>query len=64
MQKGHLQARLYVGNKVELIGCNKDKARLVVLLSSRLEQERGGASGDIFDSAVKKVIYRCRRSIE
>ena len=62
MRKGHLHARLYLGNKTELVAINKDKARLVVLLSSRLERERPGASGDIVDTQRDEVVYRCCRT--
>lgn len=63
MRKGHLQARLYLGNRTELVATNNDKARLVVLLSSRLEREKLSATGDIVDTELNEVVYRCCRSI-
>lgn len=61
MRKGHLQARLYLGNRIELVATNSDKSRLVVLLSSRLEKERLGVCGDIVDTQKGEIIYRCSR---
>ena len=63
MRKGHLQARLYLGDRTELIATNDDKARLVVLLSSRLEKEKLDATGDIVDIELNEVVYWCCRSV-
>lgn len=61
MKKNHLEARLYCGNRSKLIAVNNDKARLVVLLSSRLENEKLGVHGDIVDTQCGEVIYTCCR---
>lgn len=62
MRKGHLHARLYLGNRIEVVATNSDKGRLVVLLSSRLERERPGAFGDIVDTHLGEIVYRCCRT--
>jgi hypothetical protein len=62
MAKGHLLARLYVGGDVEVIGRAENKVHLMVVLSSRLEEEASGISGDIIDTSCNQVIYRCCRS--
>lgn len=62
MRKGHLHARLYLGNRIEVVATNSDKGRLVVLLSSRLERERPGVFGDIVDVHKGEIVYRCCRT--
>ena len=62
MTNGHLLARLYIGGDVEVIARAENKVQLMVVLSSRLEQEASGISGDILDLKHNQVIYRCCRS--
>jgi hypothetical protein len=62
MTRGNLLARLFVGNRIEVIAQDSNKGQLMVLLSSRLEREGVGTSGDIFDVSINQVVYRCCRS--
>ncbi len=62
MRKGHFEARLYLGNRTKLVASNNNKARLVVLLSSSLEKEKLGVSGDIVDTHLNEVLYLFYRS--
>ena len=62
MENKTLQARLHIGNHMEVIANDDEKTALIVLLSSRLEDERSGAIGEIYDLSCKEVVYRCRRS--
>ena len=59
MNEGCFQARLHIGNKVEILGHHASKSCLVVALSSRLEEEPSGTSGDIIDIKKRKIIYQC-----
>lgn len=61
MRKDYLQARLHFGSRIKLIATNRDKSRLVVLLSSRLEREQPGVYGDIVDTKKDEVVYTCSR---
>lgn len=62
MSQSNLQARLYVGNQVEVVATGSEIKNLIVVLSSKLECETSGMSGDIIDTCRQQVVYRCCRS--
>lgn len=62
--KGCLEARIYLGDSVEVVGIMSDKEALRASLIVQLEQESPWTQGEIVNLSTDEVVYRARKASE